>query len=287
MKSLGVILICPLLAFPAPQEQAQAVRVQLIPEVLSVQPGTSFYVAVRIQMEEGWHTYWKNPGDSGLATTVQWKLPAGFSAREIEWPYPNTFMLGLDINYGYDEEVWLLTEITPPSSLKMGASVSLAATVKWLACLEECIPGRADVLVKIPIQKEKPEADPVWSESFRKTREKIPAKSSAWETSASLEGNIIRLSLSPPAEVKMELKDVTFFPEKGELIEYAEPQILKKAEALYILELKKSKFSRKWPARIQGVLLSGEGWGEAHGKPAIRINVKLDHVNPKPKELKK
>jgi len=287
MKSPILALLFPLLAFPALQDQAQPVRTQLIPEVLSIQPGKPFCVAVRLQMEEGWHTYWKNPGDSGLATTIQWKLSPGFSAGEIQWPYPDAFRLGPEVNYGYDEEVWLLTEIRPPSTLKTGTSVSLDATVEWLACLEECLPGRADMLVKLPVEQEKPEADPLWDEQFKKTREKIPEPPTAWKVSASAEEDLIRLSLNPSAEVKIELKGVSFFPEQSELIDYVEPQVLKETDAGFVLELKKSKFFSKWPARIQGVLFSSEGWGEAHNKPAIRINVKFDRVNSKPKELKK
>jgi DsbC/DsbD-like thiol-disulfide interchange protein len=143
------------------------------------------------------------------------------------------------------------------------------------------------MLVKLPCEQEKPKADPLWGEQFKKTREKIPGPLTAWKVSASAEEDLIRLSLSPSAEVKIELRDVSFFPEQSELIDYAEPQALKKTDAGFVLELKKSKFFSKWLVRIQGVLLSSEGWGEAHGKPAIRINVKFDRVNSKSKELRK
>jgi DsbC/DsbD-like thiol-disulfide interchange protein len=280
-----IIFLSSLLAFPGLQGQPQPVQAQLIPEVLSVQPGKPFCVAVRLQMEDGWHTYWKNPGDSGLATTIQWKLPPGFSAGKIQWPYPESLLLGLDVNYGYDKEVWLLTEITPPSNLKTGVGVALTATVKWLACLEECLPGRADILVKLLVRKEEPEADSLWSEKFQEARKKIPANSSAWNVSASAEGDIIRLFLNPAAEIKSELTDVNFFPEQSELIDYIEPQILKRTDTGYVLELKKSKFFKKWPARIQGVLYSSKGWGEAHGKPAVRIDLKLARPKSQSKEL--
>ncbi len=284
MSGLAVIILSSLLAFPGFQDQPQPVRAQLIPEVLFVQPGKPFWAAVRLQMEEGWHTYWKNPGDSGLATTIQWKLPAGFSAGEIEWPYPESFLLGLDVNYGYDKEVWLLAEITPPATLKKEAMVALAATAKWLACLEECLPGRADMLVKLPVREEEPLADPLWSEKFREAHAKIPASSSSWNVSASAEGKIIRIFLSRPAEISAELTDVNFFPEQSGLIDYIEPQILKKTDTGYVLELQKSKFFKRWPARLQGVLYSRQGWGETQGKPAVRIDVKLERQTSQPKE---
>lgn len=262
------------------QAQPHPVRPQLIPEVLFVQSGKPFCVALRLQMEDGWHTYWKNPGDSGLPTKILWKLPPGFAAGEVQWPYPDTFMLGLDVNYGYEGEAWLLTEITPPATLKAGASISIAASVKWLACLEECLPGGADMMVRLPVKDENPEVDALWSGQFKKTREKIPENSSAWKVSASAEDNLIHLFLAPPPEIKIELKNVHFSPEQSELIDYVEPQTLKKTEAGFVLEVQRSKFSRNWPAKIQGILFSSEGWGEPHGKPAIRVNLKLDRTAP-------
>jgi DsbC/DsbD-like thiol-disulfide interchange protein len=285
MSGLTIVLLSSFLVFPRLQDQPQPVRAQLIPEVLSVQPGKPFWAAVRLQMEDGWHTYWKNPGDSGLATAIQWKLPPGFSAGEIQWPYPESFLLGLDVNYGYDKVVWLLTEITPPSTLKAGSGVALAATVKWLACLEECLPGRSDMLVKLSVHEEQPEADSFWSEKFREARQKIPANSSVWSVSASVEGDMIKLFLSPTAEIKPELTDVSFFPEQSELVDYIEPQILKKTDTGFVLELKKSRFFKKWPARIQGVLYSSGGWGDEDGKPAIRVDVKLERQTSQSKEL--
>lgn len=290
MRYSAVILVLTVSAFqplPALRAQPEPVRAQLVPEVLSVQPGKPFCVALRLQMEGGWHTYWKNPGDSGLPTRIQWKLPPSFTAGEIQWPYPETFLLGLDVNYGYEDEVWLLTEIAPPATLKAGASISLAASVKWLACLEECLPGGADMMVRLPVKDENPKADVLWSGQFKETREKIPENSSVWKVSASAEDNLVHLFLSPPAGVKVEPEDVYFFPEQSELIDYVEPQTTKKTEAGFVLEAQRSKFWRKWPARIQGVLFSSTGWGETRGQQAIRVNVKLDTIHSISKESKK
>jgi DsbC/DsbD-like thiol-disulfide interchange protein len=281
--ALSVSLFQP---FSAVQAQPQPVRAQLVPEVLSVQPGKAFCVALRLQMESGWHTYWINPGDSGLPTRIQWKLPPGFRAGEIQWPYPETLLLGLDVNYGYEGEAWLLTEITPPPALKEGTKVSLMASAKWLACLEECLPGGADMMVLLPVKNEKPEADPFWSGRFKEARQRIPEASSAWRVSAAAEGSQVRLFLHPPAGVATEPKDVYFFPEQSELIDYVEPQTLEKADGEYVLTAQRSKFWRRWPARVRGVLLSRTGWGETSGKLAIRVDAKLTTANSQIKESK-
>jgi DsbC/DsbD-like thiol-disulfide interchange protein len=87
---------------------------RLVPEVTSIQPGTPFTVAVYFEMEAGWHNYWRNPGDSGLPTTIAWTLPAGFEAGEIHWPTPSRIAYFPLVDYGYYGEVALLVEITPP-----------------------------------------------------------------------------------------------------------------------------------------------------------------------------
>jgi thiol:disulfide interchange protein DsbD len=102
-------------------------------------------------MEKGWHTYWRNPGDSGLPTRVRWELPEGFAAAEIRWPYPIRFTTGPLVSYGYEHEVLLPVEIRVPPSLA-SAEVRVAGRVDWLECREACVPGRADVSLLLPVR---------------------------------------------------------------------------------------------------------------------------------------
>ena len=90
-------------------------QAQLVSEVSAFKPGEPFWVALRLQPRDGWHTYWRNPGDSGLATTIDWDLPAGVEASAIHWPYPERIPFGPLMNYGYHQEVYLLSRITPPA----------------------------------------------------------------------------------------------------------------------------------------------------------------------------
>ena len=69
-------------------------------------------MGLKLRMADHWHTYWKNPGDSGLPTRIQWVLPEGWTAGEIQWPYPKPLPVGPLMNYGYEDEVVLLTDLT-------------------------------------------------------------------------------------------------------------------------------------------------------------------------------
>ena len=107
--------------------QNQHVAVSLIAETRSIVPGRSFHVALRQQIEAGWHTYWVNPGDSGLPTQIDWSLPGDFKAGPILWPRPERIALGPVIDYGYYNDVLLPVDIDVPSTLSPGTNVVIAA----------------------------------------------------------------------------------------------------------------------------------------------------------------
>src|SRR6478752_2944742 len=100
-------------AVAAAQVKTEHVEAELVSDQKAVQPGKPVTVGLRLRMADHWHTYWKNPGDSGLPTRIQWELPDGWKAGEIQWPYPKPLPVGPLMNYGYEDEVLLVTDITP------------------------------------------------------------------------------------------------------------------------------------------------------------------------------
>src|SRR5271169_3870722 len=112
----------------------------LVAEIRSIVPGQPFQIALRQQIQPGWHTYWLNPGDSGLPTTIEWALPQGFRAGPITWPTPKRIAYGPVVDYGYENEVLLPVTIDVPSDLASGADVALSAHASWLVCSDTCIP---------------------------------------------------------------------------------------------------------------------------------------------------
>ncbi|HEX3061514.1 MAG TPA: protein-disulfide reductase DsbD domain-containing protein, partial [Usitatibacter sp.] len=100
--------------------RTEHVEAQLVTEKAAARPGSAFVVGLRLRMEPQWHTYWRNPGDSGLPTKIKWALPAGWKAGEIQWPYPQKLPVGPLMNYGYEDEVILLTDIAVPADAAPG-----------------------------------------------------------------------------------------------------------------------------------------------------------------------
>ncbi|UCC40480.1 MAG: hypothetical protein JSV96_03270 [Candidatus Aminicenantes bacterium] len=255
------------------------VKAQLIPEVKSIKPGEPFCMAVRLVMNEGWHTYWKNPGDSGAPTEIKWDLPEGFTGGDIQWPYPKKFDGPPLVSFGYKGEVFLLTEIKTSHSISPGSKAKIRASVDWLVCKEVCIPCHADLSIELPVKDEKPRIDDEWVDSFEKTREKLPKAYSGWKISASVKQNQILIQIAPPSWFKNILSNMIFFPEHLELVDYSESQNLKKPDGGYIIEAKRSQFASKLPSRLKGVLFSEKGWGYSEKERALLVDVPFKKLN--------
>lgn len=253
----------------------QPVEARLVAEVESVKPGTQFCVAVWLRMEEGWHTYWKNPGDSGLPTSIEWTLPEGFVADDIQWPFPQLFKTSEIVSYGYEDEVFLLTDLHAPSVLKSGTIVRLSASVDWLACKEECVPGLSELAIELPVKEQIPEPDARWAENFANTRKNLPANLTQWKIAAALVKDKIIIQVFPTISFDRKMAHIVFFPEQERLVEYSRPQGVQKVGNGYSIEIQRSKTAAKIPPRLIGVLYTPQGWDSLAELRALRVDVPL------------
>ncbi len=125
-------------------------RASLLLEVEAARPGETFLAAVRLEMPAGWHTYWRNPGESGKATEIRWKLPPGVTAGAILWPAPESYTASDMTTYVYHREVWLLVPLTLAGEVPVG-TLDLEAEVDWLECEVACVPGTATVRAQLAV----------------------------------------------------------------------------------------------------------------------------------------
>jgi thiol:disulfide interchange protein/DsbC/DsbD-like thiol-disulfide interchange protein len=129
-----------------PVNQQLHTRVSLVADASVVRPGSDFTVGVLMRMEKGWHTYWKNPGEAGLPTRVEWTLPDGIRVGGLRWPVPHKYNESGDVlTYGYADETMLLVPMHAGETLKPGSVLTLKAEVTWLECERICIPGKSVV----------------------------------------------------------------------------------------------------------------------------------------------
>ncbi len=149
----------------------QLVRAELLADTKALVPGKPFTVGLLLRMAPGWHTYWKFSGDAGLPTEMKWKLPPGWKIGEIQWPIPLKTIDPGDIEtYGYQDEILLMQEITPPLKLDV-SSVQLAAEANWLVCEKICIPGSAILRLDLPVASS---SEPANADVFARYRRLVP-----------------------------------------------------------------------------------------------------------------
>jgi thiol:disulfide interchange protein DsbD len=245
----------------------------LIPEVISIQPGTPLTVAIYFEMEEGWHNYWQNAGDSGLPTEVEWDLPPGFSAGEIQWPVPERIVLYPLVDYGYSDRVALLVEISPPAGLEEGSTVRLAAMVEWLICKELCLPAYGEVEVELPVSPSTPLPDARWAELFSQTRASLPVRSTNWTAEAEVREGGYLLSVSRTRGSGPPPDSAYFYGAETNILAPSEPQLLARDGNVLTLELAASPYAPQPTPTLTGVLVAegGGSWGEEGNADALWI----------------
>jgi len=264
---LAVILLAGLLqAFPAGANPVQTPHVQahLVSEVVAVRPGQPFWVALRLNMRDGWHTYWRNPGDSGLATTIDWTLPEGFTASEIHWPYPERIPVGPLMNFGYHGEVWLLVQIQSSATLTEAESLTLQAHAQWLVCEEDCIPEEGVLRLTLPVGVESAPLDPRWSEGFAATRRALP-QPNPWPASFHVTADALTLELNAGPSAG-NIVDLTFFPAEDGDIDHAAPQTVQRDGSTVRLTAARGAGSAL-PEPLTGVFVLQERLDD--GEPAV------------------
>jgi thiol:disulfide interchange protein DsbD len=278
--SFIVALTLALPAIAAPVKTAH-VEAELIAATTALVPGEPLMVALRLRMADGWHTYWRNPGDSGLPTTLAWKLPAGVEAGPIEWPAPHLLPVGPLANYGYESEVLLLTQLKPAASLATGETQTIAARAEWLVCKEICIPEGVDLTLALPTGSGAG-ADPRWGGPLAAARAALPRPHDGWQATAEGKGAEIALKLKPTAPAA-DPGTLHFFPYVEARIEPSPPQRLTRDGDAYVLQLPVASNLAGAFTQLAGVVTASNGFGG--NARAVTIDVPLGGsvvAGPKP-----
>jgi len=216
-----VALTAPLLsvgagAAPSAVVTTPQVRAELVAQAPEgVVPGKPLWLGLAIQHQPHWHTYWKNPGDSGLPTSFEWKLPPGFAAGEIAWPTPKKLPIGPLLNYGYEGALLLPVAVTVPAGFK-GEQLDVGLHADWLVCKDVCIPQSGEFTLAVPARA----ATAGHADLFDAARAALPQAATGAQASAALEGDklVVRIAGLPAA---WQGKPLAFFPETTGVIQNA------------------------------------------------------------------
>ena len=193
----SLLVVGTLHAAPVKTEHAE---VELIAEKTALVVGEKNVIGLSIKHAPHWHTYWKNPGDSGYPTKITWDVPSGYGVGEFDWPTPKRLATGQIVNFGYEGEVLLPVTISVPLAAKVGESVTLKGKAEWLVCKDVCIPEEGDVSITLPVGKDN--APSSAANRFTAARAATPGDASAWKATLYAPANPARdawLDLAAPA----------------------------------------------------------------------------------------
>ena len=281
-----VLLLCAVLstgaraAAAAESLEAPHVTVSLVADADAVRPGEAFDAGIRFALEDGWHVYWSNPGDSGLAPSVRWTLPDGTTAGPIVWPYPEKIAVGPLANYGYAKEVLLPVRITPSAALRPGDVLNLAARVDWLVCQEDCIPGDAQLALPLPVVAGDV-APSRWTSDFAAVHARVPRAPRGIAVEALRHDDRLELRLTAQGGGTVLARDgeLAFFPADPGFVENASAQPQSVAGDVATISLEKSRQRREPVQQLRGTLVA-EGGFAPDGAPAIAIDVPVREALP-------
>jgi thiol:disulfide interchange protein len=215
----------------------QLVRAELLADTTAIVPGRSFTVGLLLRMAPSWHTYWKFSGDAGLPTEMKWKLPPGWKVGDIQWPIPLKTIDPGDIEtYGYENEVLLMQEITPPSKLD-DSSAKLSTEANWLVCEKICIPGGATLQLDLPVAStSQPANRDVFARYRRLLPQKLPGANVA-RADWSRVGSDLRLKITGETLAKYPAVDFFPLPEQETIVGHPAVQSRNNGEIVFRIPL--------------------------------------------------
>jgi thiol:disulfide interchange protein DsbD len=219
----------------------QLVKAEVLADTSAVVPGKPFTVGLLLRMAPAWHTYWKFSGDAGLPTELKWKLPAGWKIGEIQWPIPLKTIDPGDIQtYGYENEILLMQEITPPTKLD-SSPVKLSADASWLVCERICIPGGATLQLELPVSTT---SQPANTELFTRYRRLLPQNwpgANAAKADWSRVGSDLRLKVAGETLASSPAIDFFPLPEQNTVVGHPKIESRNKNEVVFRIPIESSE----------------------------------------------
>lgn len=230
---LLIRLICLLLAVAAPSvaaaqtsgaQRTERIEAELVPMSRWAAPGSTAVVAVRQDIEPGWHTYWRNPGDSGGATALTWRLPEGVRAGDIIWPLPERQRLQGLTNYGYEGVVYLPVPVEIPAGARPGSTLPLAVEALFFVCSDEmCVPETLNLRLDLPVREGAAPPDPQHGAAIQRVLAEAPAPAGI-EARVRAENGVLTLTAVGGPLAGRDPGPSYFFPFEGGVIDHAAPQ---------------------------------------------------------------
>ena len=199
-----LVSLSSVLAQSRAREGQNAVQPSILSDVSTIVPGQPFNLGVQFFIKEPWHIYWKYPGPAGLPTRISLEVPPGYKVGETGWPIPGRFTQPGDIpGYGYEQEVLFVIPVEPPGALAYGKVETITADVRWLACSDVCVPGKARLTLRLPISAQ---AGADNESLFAHWKARLPERPEIHALPFSVDGSMAVLSVGVSRRVALTLE---------------------------------------------------------------------------------
>lgn len=238
---------------------AKHAQVELLAGQSAASPGQPLWLGVHFVLENGWHIYWVNPGDSGQPPVFQWQLPTGFSAGEVQWPRPDKMSKPGLADYGYHDDVLLLVPVQTGQDSKKNSSAEIGLDARWLICREVCLPDHAQLHLALPVKN-----DSGVDQLFAKTESQVPKPLPAsWRTRAESHKGAFVLTIDTDRALAngagVSPAKAEFYPLEADQIENSAPQTAVMGQRKVEITLQKSDQLIKPVSVLKGVLVMPDG----------------------------
>jgi len=229
--------------------------VELVTETTSIAPNHDFLAALHFVLDPGWHIYWINAGDAGEPPRVDWQLPAGITAGDLQFPAPARLPLGPLMDFGYQHEVLLPIPMRADASLHSGTNAVLRGQLHFLVCSNVCIPGKAELERTVSVTAQpganNPATEPLFLAAERALPRALPADVSV-QVQQTKKAFVIRVTGKSAASAE-------FYPYDANLIANAAPQTVQLLPDGIRILVEKAQGLQQVPAQLHGLLKFPDG----------------------------
>ena len=271
-----------LCALPAAAQALTGLDLQLVSEQTAIVPGKPFTVGLWIDHDRGWHTYWRFPGIVGVPTQLTWTLPPGWKAGPLVYPEPERTLMFQVKAQGFDRDVMLRTEITPPANVQPGTQITLTAKAVWMCCGKSCHPGTTDLSITLPVA-ETAAVNTKWKRLLDAERARAERTSTAWSSSVTESGSLLTLTLKPVSaqarvtEDQREAAEIIVFTEDG-WFDSDKPQLItRQADGSLTIQLIKAEtyLGGRLPKNLRCILRCEKGWEQGQSWRCLQISPRI------------
>lgn len=257
-------------------QQLAAANAKIVVDSYSLEKSRSVPIGILIELEKDWHIYWRNSGDTGIPTSIEFDLPDGISIKEIQWSVPKVFEFDGLASFGYEKQVLLIAELTMPKSFE-SSSVLVTAKIKSLICKDVCIPFNTTVSKEIKLMNSFSAVDEI-SKLFSQTRINLPEAKNDFELSVTPGDDQITLSIEESVSNSSEIKSLNFLPYENGIFKNTAQQNYKIKDEVMELIIEYDQFKTEELRELYGILVFQFN-DAAQSQKAYEINKQINTNN--------